>query len=415
MTRRDELEAAARVADLDILKRTLFPTDATAALVASVDLTSAPGKAIGPKDVRSAVTFVPAAGAVLDGKCRMTLIADGSHIPDFSAFTALAGSSSWSNTAGHTHQAEFWYDGSRAWYSLATGASPAIGLTLHSLSVDGVTLTASANVALNTGYTPAGAAFTVTVNGAAVAVNAVVVASGGITLTLASAVVGGQTVTLSVDRDATNYLRANADNSKLAVPVSGAAVTNNSDSTGGVAAYSFAVQTASFRDPSETGIADFCDGTTAGSWQSGRMTGAAGATISLASGVPGWLGFKHRDADIGGGVCVYSSSAVAPANTSNASLWVGVKSSNKHLIWTSAAVSAGAEQDTGITVADGTWVRLRRAADNNYHVEYSVDNGANWTVAQANAINSATTHYPYVLTYGATSRGTYRPRLAGFA
>ena len=49
--------------------------------------------------------------------------------------------------------------------------------------------------------------------------SSVTIASTYIILTLASPVTYGQTVTLTIDRDGTNYPRANTDGGKLAVPV----------------------------------------------------------------------------------------------------------------------------------------------------------------------------------------------------
>lgn len=362
----------------------------------------------------------------------MTLIADGSHVPDFSAFTALAGSSSWSNTAGHTHVATFMYDGSRYWYSLATGASAAMGLALHTLAVDGLSLTASSNIALNTGSTPAGSAFTVTgsVTGAQT-VSTVTVASGGITLTLTPGVTGGETVTLTVDRDATNYLRANADNSKIAVPVQAASVTNNSDYTGGIKAISYTQQSASFRDPTETGVEDKCDGTTSGSAETAIMAKAGGVAPAATLSAPCWVAFRHRDADIGGGVAMHSTSTSAsPPTTTGAQFNCAVSSATKYLIWRSAGYSGGADQNTGYRVPDGAWVKLgfeEGGTPGTYdrpYIEISTDNGATWardstlwsgTYVPGGKFTRSLTSYPWVFTIGATGRATYRPRYYGFS
>lgn len=403
-----------------------------ATLPTEVDLTQANGVVVTPKDVRAATTFTVAADAVAGGWCQMTLIADGTHTPDFSAFTALAGSSSWSNTAGHTHVATFMYDGSRYWYSLATGASAAMGLALHTLAVDGVSLTASSNIALNTGSTPAGSAFTV-VGGStgAQTVSTVTVASGGITLTLTPGVTGGETVTLTVDRDATNYLRANADNSKLAVPVQAATVTNNSDSTGGIKAVSYTQQSASFRDPTETGVEDKCDGTTSGSAETAIMAKAGGVAPAATLSAPCWVAFRHRDEDIGGGVAMHSSSTSAsPPTAAGAQFNCAISSATKYLIWRSAAYSGGADQNTGYRVPDGAWVKLgfeEGGTPGTYdrpYIEISTDNGATWardstlwsgTYVPGGKFTRGLTSYPWVFTIGATGRATYRPRYHGFS
>ena len=422
------------LAKLIAYKVARFGRDTTATLSATVDLSKPGGVYIGPKDVRSAVTFVPA-NAVAWGGCQMTLIADGTHVPDFSAFTALAGSSSWSNTAGHTHLATFMYDGSRYWYSLATGASAAMGLTLHTLAVDGTSLTASANIALNTSYTPAGSAFTVVGSSTgAQTVSSVTVAAGGITLALSPGVAGGETVTLTVDRDAANYLRANADNSKLAVPVQVASVTNNTDYTGGIKPFAYTQQSASFRDPTETGVEDKCDGTTSGSAETGLMVKSVGGTptvVSATLSAPCWVAFRHRDADIGGGVAMHSSSTSAsPPTTTVAQFNCAISSATKYLIWRSAAYSGGADQNTGYRVPDGAWVKLgfeEGSTPGTYdrpYIEISVDNGATWardstlwsgTYVPGGKFTRSLTSYPWVFTIGATGRATYRPRYYGFS
>ena len=419
------------LAKLIAYKVARFGRDTTGTLSTSVDLSKVGGTIIGPKDCRGAKTFTAAAGAVAGGWCQMTLIADGTNTPDFSAFTALAGSSSWSNTAGHTHVATFMYDGSRYWYSLATGASAAMGLTLHSLSADGLTLTASSNIPLNTGYTPAGSAFTVTGSVTGVqTVSGVTVASGGVTLTLSPGLTGSETVTITVDRDVANYLRANADNSKIAVPVSGASVTNNSDSTGGIKAISYTQQSTNFRDPTETGVADLCDGTTSGSAETAIMAKAGGVAPAAATSVGCWVAFRHRDADIGGGVAIHSSSSSgAPPTTTGAQFNCSISSATKNLIWRSAGYASGADQNTGYRVPDGAWVKLgfevggTPGVYDRPYIEISTDNGATWTrdtvlfptYAPGGKIVRSLTAYPWVFTIGATGRATYRPRYYGFA
>jgi hypothetical protein len=100
---------------------------------------------------------------------------------------------------------------------------------MHSLYVDGTSLVMSSNIAMSTAATPAVGCFTVTAGGATIAVSSVTIASTYIVLTLASPVTYGQTVTLTIDRDGTNYPRANTDGGKLAVPVVAASVTNYTD------------------------------------------------------------------------------------------------------------------------------------------------------------------------------------------
>ena len=99
---------------------------------------------------------------------------------------------------------------------------------LSSASVDGDTLTLTFNEVLDTGETPDGTAFTVTVGGNSRGVDAAAVSGSAVTLTLVTAVSAGETVTLgyrvpTVQSDA--RLQDLAGNA--AVSFSGQAVTND--------------------------------------------------------------------------------------------------------------------------------------------------------------------------------------------
>lgn len=62
--------------------------------------------------VSGALTFTPSTvGAAAGATCYLTLIADGVHTPDFSAFTEWGGSAGYENTAGILNICQFFYDG----------------------------------------------------------------------------------------------------------------------------------------------------------------------------------------------------------------------------------------------------------------------------------------------------------------
>ena len=95
-----------------------------------------------------------------------------------------------------------------------------VALELPSAVVSGNTLTLTYDKALDTNSVPPGSAFTVKVNGTAVALagsNPVAVSGTAVTLTLAAAVPGGATVTVSYEAPSTNPIRDSAGNSAVNV------------------------------------------------------------------------------------------------------------------------------------------------------------------------------------------------------
>lgn len=402
------------LAKLITLKVARFSRDTTATLSTSVDLSKVGGTVYGPKDCRGAVAFTAASGAVAGGWAQLTLVADGTNTPSFpAAWKAAYGSQAWTSTAGVVHVVTIWYDGFFYWYSIAPGASTVYGLTLHSLYVDGASLVMSSNIAMSTAATPDVSCFTVTAGGSAIAVSSVTIAATYIILTLASPVTYGQTVTLTINRDGTNYPRASADSSKIAVPVSSASVTNYTDAAaaGTTPSMTMTNQTTNFRDPSETGFAWVVDSATAsGSWESGVMRSPAGASVTAASGTDFWVEFTYRAADVSPGV--FSHSGATHADPGTATAYVYINSADAHIYH--RITGAGSATDTTVTATEGMRIRLRRTTGNQFQVEYSTDGGSNWTSAAANILSSSSTQYPHAAAFGASGRKTFRPRYSGY-
>lgn len=388
-------------------------SESSATLSTSIDLSMTGGYYVGPKDCRGVVAFTAAAGAVAGGWAQLTLVADGTNTPSFPAtWKAAYGSQAWTNTAGVVHVVTIWYDGFFYWYSISPGASTVYGLTMHSLYVDGTSLVMSSNIAMSTAATPAASCFTVTANGSAVTVSSVTIASTYIILTLASPVTYGQTVTLTINRDGTNYPRASADSSKIAVPVSSASVTNYTDAAAAATTPADAMtnQTTDFRDPTETGFKWVVDsGTATGSWESGVMRSPAGASVTAASGTDFWVEFTYRATDVSPGV--YSTAGATHSAPGTASAYVYVSSADGKIKY---HVAGGSATDTTVSATEGMRIRLRRTTGNQFQVEYSTDGGSNWTSAAANILSSSSTHYPHAAAFGASGRKTFRPRYSGY-
>lgn len=109
--------------------------------------------------------------------------------PNGTVYNSSASGGTWTEvgTAGQN------YVGLDFQYSASADTTPP---TFTSASVNGATLVAIASEPLNTAFVPAPSAFIVTVAGSPRTVTNVAVASGSVTLTLASPVTAGQTVTL---------------------------------------------------------------------------------------------------------------------------------------------------------------------------------------------------------------------------
>lgn len=392
-----------------------FRRDMTATLSTSVDLSKTGGTGYGPKDCRGVVAFTAAAGAVPFGWAQLTLIADGTNTPSFpAAWKAAYGSQSWTSTVGVVHVVTVWYDGFFYWYSIAPGASTVYGLTMHSLYVDGTSLVMSSNIAMSTAATPAASCFTVTAGGSTIAVSSVSITANYIILTLATPVTYGQTVTLTIDRDGTNYPRASSDSSKIAVPVSAASVTNYTDAAAAatIPNYTFGNKTANFKDFSATGHPWECGVSSAsGNWETGRMPSPAGASVSAAGGTDFWVEFTYRAGDRSPAVC--SHTGTAHADPGAATIYVGVNSATgkiRHYVF-----GAGGWSDTTVTATEGMRIRARRNTSDAWQVEYSTDGGTTWGTAAANVASGASVQYPHAGVYGILTDTTFRTRYSGYA
>lgn len=388
--------------------------DVSSTLNSSVNLSMIGGTVYGPKDCRGVVAFTAASGAVAGGWAQLTLVADGTNTPSFpAAWKAAYGSQSWTSTAGVVHVVTVWYDGFFYWYSIAPGASTVYGLTLHSLYVDGTSLVMSSNIAMSTAATPSASCFTVTADGVAVAVSSVSITANYIILTLASPVTYGQTVTLTIDRDGTNYPRANTDGGKIAVPVSGESVTNYTDAAAAatIPNYTFLNKSANFKDFAATGHPWECGVSSAsGSWESGRMQSPGGASVSAAGGVDCWVEFTYRSTDRAPAVCMHSGTGHADPGA--AAIYVGVSPVTGKIRY---YIYGGSWTDTTVTATAGMRIRARRNTSNAWQIEYSTNGGTSWTSAAADVASGSSTQYPKGAVFGVLTDTTFRARYSGFS
>lgn len=111
--------------------------------------------------------------------------------------------------------------------------------TVSSAAVNGASLTITFNESLNSSYVPTTSAFTVKVGSDTRSISSVSVSGTTVTLTLASAVTGSQTVTVDYTAPSSYYLRDQAGNSVASF--TGRSVTNNTGADTTVPSISSAV------------------------------------------------------------------------------------------------------------------------------------------------------------------------------
>lgn len=113
--------------------------------------------------VTGALTFTVAASPQQGAGVYLRLVANGSNIPNFSAFKQTGAGLDWDNRTGIENQIFFWYDGAQSWVTFSQEVNaapvpvPATGVTMSGPS-SGVTGVASTNFTI--GVTPGGSVIT---------------------------------------------------------------------------------------------------------------------------------------------------------------------------------------------------------------------------------------------------------------
>ena len=125
----------------------------------------------------------------VDGRANPLTVGTGSH-------HATSGREQWS--LGNLNNGPDWLDGQKVTVSLD------LHPVLSTATVDGTALTLTYDEDLDDTSVPAASAYTVTVDGSAATVSSVAISGAAVTLTLATAVTGGQTVTVSYTAPSSN-------------------------------------------------------------------------------------------------------------------------------------------------------------------------------------------------------------------
>ena len=144
--------------------------------------------------VTSVLAFTAGASPAKGAKCYVRLQADGANAPTFAGMKEWGGSAGYDNRAGIVNEIEFWYDGVDFWYfinqAIGVSAVDTTAPTITSVNVANATptvVTLQASEALDPGYVPAAAAFTVSGH----TVSSVAVSGSTISLTVTAPFVNG--------------------------------------------------------------------------------------------------------------------------------------------------------------------------------------------------------------------------------
>lgn len=335
--------------------------------------------------VSGALAFtVNATGAQAGYFCYVRLVANGVNIPTFSGFTEDLSSFGYDNTASRINVVRFWYDGTSYWYSIS---QPRVD-TIAPVYVVGTIANASPTQisvlfsdSLDASYA-ATSAWACTVNASARTVSTASVSGSTVTLTLASAVSGGDVVTLAYTQPGSGGVRDLAGN--LLATFSAVTITNNVLSTTQHPRWS------SISNTAETG-----NGTIGWSYadtlSADPYSMCAGSNLSLASGSDGWVSAVNV---LGNGGAIGGMLGMDSANTqTNFTLWdYGIYSLNTG---TYAVVIAGAVNSTptvSLASANGDVMRLR-ASGTSMLFEVSKNGGSTWTTIHT-ATGRTATLYP---------------------
>lgn len=186
---------------------------------------------LGNHTVTGAITFTQVTTDAEPGNhTALTLIADGTNVPDFSAFER-GGANLYSNTAGAINQILFYYLGGRYCYCVtvlnATAVVDTTPPTLVSATVENATpdvIDLLFSEAISTGSTLTAGDLSALVNLAADAITSISIVGSTIYATLTNPIANGDDVTISFS-GGTNKIRDAAGNS--AALFSGIGVTNN--------------------------------------------------------------------------------------------------------------------------------------------------------------------------------------------
>jgi lysophospholipase L1-like esterase len=215
-----------------------YPKNVTATTVIPFDN---PITAIPQKTITGAVTFTKnTSGAQVGYGAMIEVVADGSHVPDLSAFYSV-GTGTYDNTSGVVNLLTFFYTGSRFCVSVnpvsgtGGGGGDTTPPSTTSVSVENAEpnkVLIAYGETLDSGSVPATSAYTVKVNGSTRTISAVAITGANVKVTFGgAAVVSTDTITLDYVVPGSNPIQDVAGND--AASLTGVTVGNNV--SGGVA------------------------------------------------------------------------------------------------------------------------------------------------------------------------------------
>lgn len=179
-------------------------------------------------NVTSNLTFTPAASPQKGAQVYLRLVANGTNTVTFTGFKEWGGSIGYDNRNGILNEIQFFHDGVDSWYSISQAVGEvAVDTTAPTISSAQVANAAPAIIVITmsetlAAVTPATSAFTVS---GGKTVSSVSVSGSTVSVTVNSAYVNGDTITVAYTQPGTNNLQDAAGN---AVATFGAQpVTNN--------------------------------------------------------------------------------------------------------------------------------------------------------------------------------------------
>lgn len=332
--------------------------------------------------------FAAPASPVAGASCYVRLVADGANVPTFPAAFAEHGSSAgYLNLAGAVNLVDFWYDGTIAYYAVnqAADVAPFAASGAYVPAAQPATVVLAYPHALNGQSVPAATAFAVDASGGAATVAAVAVGEQAVTLTLARAIAGGETVRVTYQPPGASPL---LDTSGNAVVTSATSARN-----GVLPAGQRYLRFANLVNQTETadplGGYDYTPTAAAAGYQDASARGVASGAIP--AGQDGFFLFRAQGsaaAGAGKGLLFGLSASAAIGGYTDIAYALYTDSPTSY----SAPVTAGTPGQT-ILYQPGDWLRFRRTGS-SILCELSQDDTTSWTTLYGWSDVSAAALYP---------------------
>jgi hypothetical protein len=322
-----------------------YPKNSTATTVIPFDN---PVTAIPQKTITGATTFTKTTTGAQAGYCAIIrVVADGSNVPDLSAFK-LIGTGTYDNTNGVVNQLWFVYDGTEYCVAITHpgtivgggGGGDTTPPSTTSVSVEDAEpnkVLIAYGETLDSGSVPATSAYTVTVNGSSRTISAVNITGSNVKVTFGGAAVSiGDTITLNYVVPGSNPIQDVAGNDAAAL--TGVSVSNNVGAT--LTDIPFTSVTALTESPSHV-------------WNS-TVTGYNNyglATLYLPAAADGYIETQYVASDAESAVFGFSTTN---AQVGHAAMLAGMSTYVGEIY----KDDGGVISNTTVTIAAGNWTRL---------------------------------------------------------